>query len=207
MKKFILLALVTMFTLGAAAQVRTSRTFTRQKSNTMWYVRAGMNISTPPGSIGDVDYGDCYLIDGKVGFDVDFGFQKAISSSNAYWGMELGIGSRGVKLQDEERDYDSFSSVAYGVTYSPITLGYKFPLTESIKLDGHLGGFISYDFAYGGDADLDEAFDAGIQVGVGAWFNRFNLDLTYQAGFCNAIEYNNDNCKIGKFMIRVGYAF
>lgn len=203
MKKFILLALVTMFTLGAAAQVRTSRTFTRQKSNTTWYVRAGMNISTPSSFEED---GYKFSPDGKVGFDVDFGFHKAIASSNAYWGMELGVGSRGIKF-DNEYDED-MSAISYGVTYSPITLGYKFPLTESIKLDGHLGGFLAYDFAYGGDYEFDKAFDAGIQVGVGAWFSRFNLDFTYQAGFCNTLEGpDKDFCKVGKFMIRVGYAF
>ena len=72
----------------------------------------------------------------------------------------------------------------------------------------HLGGFLAYDFAYGGDYEFDKAFDAGIQVGVGAWFSRFNLDFTYQAGFCNTLESSDkDFCKIGKFMIRVGYAF
>lgn len=207
MKKFILLTLLAVMTLGAAAQVRTSRTFTRHKSSTTWYARAGMNFSTISNIPEDIKEESKF--DGTVGFDVDFGFQKPFGSSNVYWGMELGVGSRGVKTSDTDPDNDvTYKVSAYGVTYSPLTLGYKYAFTDNFKLDGHLGGFLAYDFAYGGDGELDKAFDAGMQVGVGVWFDRVNLDFTYQAGFCNTCEGPyEDFCKIGKFMIRLGYAF
>lgn len=219
MKKLLTLALMAIITLGATAQVRTSRTFTHVKKTT-WYLRAGMNFSTPSSIKTDEDNSayTTYDASGKVGFDMDFGFQKKIGTSNAYWGMELGVGTRGVDVKEfydgEENENFDGSCTALGITYSPITFGYKYSLTDNIKLDGHLGAFLSYDLGSIGSYsyELDNSFDAGMQIGVGVWFSHVNLDFTYQAGFCNAFNggelYNvKDSCKIGKFMIRLGYAF
>ncbi len=218
MKKLLTLALMAIITLGATAQVRTSRTFTHVKKTT-WYLRAGMNFATPS-SIKTDENNSAYTYDasGKVGFDVDFGFQKKIGTSNAYWGMELGVGTRGVDVKKfydgEEDEYFDGSITALGITYSPITFGYKYSLTDNIKLDGHLGAFLSCDLGNIGSnwLEYNNRFDAGMQIGLGVWLNRVNLDFTYQAGFCNAfngddLDYVKDSCKIGKFMIRLGYAF
>ena len=49
-------------------------------------------------------------------------------------------------------------------------------------------------------------FDAGINIGVGVWYDRFNLDLTYQRGFIDAFS-DADGFKTSNFMIRLGIAF
>ena len=45
-------------------------------------------------------------------------------------------------------------------------------------------------------------FDAGMNIGVGVWYDRFNLDFTYQRGFIKTWECNTSNV-----LIRLGVAF
>ena len=49
-------------------------------------------------------------------------------------------------------------------------------------------------------------FDAGMNIGVGVWYDRFNLDLTYQRGFIDTFS-DADGFKTSYFMIRLGIAF
>lgn len=250
MKKFFIIMASVLMAISADAQVVTSRTTYKAKNSTQWYARIGMSINNAAGGNDFVDgmksEGVDASIGSKVGMDIDFGFQKSIGRSGLYWGMELGIGTRGASLKEKYAAYDDgyesepggenkghFSS--WNVKYSPFTFGYKYSLTEDIKLDGHLGAFFSYDFSgktkysWGDGEDEKETisylkdnydfkcFDAGMQVGIGVWWKKFNLDFTYQRGFVPAAkvfaeaydDYDVKECKLysSNFMIRLGYAF
>jgi len=188
-----------MLCISAQAQLRTSRTFFKSDSRTEWILRAGVSFNNIAGS-------DVNGVSSKTGFDVDFGFNKYFGESNLYWGMELGVGTRGASFEWEDYDgtiYDE-GFTSYNVKYSPFTIGYKFPVTEAIKIDPHVGGYLSYDFSTTNDVSLENDFDAGIQAGVGVWYGRVNLDFMYQRGFINMLE---DGGKTSNFLIRVGYAF
>lgn len=196
MKKLFIIAMVACLSLGASAQILTSRTLANKKSNTTWFVRAGMALN---GATNVEKSGMA------VGYDLEIGFNKPISSSSVYWGMDLGVGTRGFSANDE-------SALAHAVSFTPFTFGYKYSLTEELKLDGHFGGFASYDFAHNDYGDFDNKWDAGIQVGIGAWFKRFNLDFTYQRGFSRLgiVENKNGDWKdvhASTFLIRLGVAF
>lgn len=253
MKKFILITVAASMAVAASAQVKFSRTFGKKESNVTWFVRAGVNFNSVSGDIDEHYYHgeDFYTeengwdekrgpeevkIEGKTGFDVSFGFNKPFGKSSAYWGMELGIGSRGYSAteveQVEERIYDADLGrnnyrytycdgdkgdfTAYNVKFVPFMVGYKYGVTKDIKIDAHIGAFVSYDFAISGDCDdvngaeeEPESLDAGMQLGIGAWYKRFNLDLTWQKGF---LEYSNADCyadaaKHSAIMLRVGVAF
>lgn len=216
MKKLILFAVAIFMAATASAQKVSSTTYVREKPQTMWYGRIGMSINNLAGAPDGLDMGS------KVGMDVDFGFQRNIRHSGLYWGMELGIGTRGASIGEGE---DKLSLSAWNLKYSPVTFGYKYSLTDDIKLDGHLGAFLSYDFTRSAkykdgeewdDDDFDDVdyqkFDAGMQVGIGVWYKRFNLDFTYQRGFAPMAKAWDDNDKEYKFhssnfMIRLGVAF
>lgn len=201
MKKLVLLIVAAALTaVSASAQVVTSRTFVKSKSQTMWYVRAGMSINNLAGASDDSDLG------AKVGMDADLGFHRSIGKSGAYWGMELGVGSRGASYDDENLS-------TWNVKYSPITFGYKYALTDDLKLDGHFGGFASYDFSKKWEVkghdysdDIDNDFDAGMQIGIGAWWKKLNIDFTYQRGFIKMFD-DGDGLTSSNFEIRIGYAF
>jgi hypothetical protein len=46
-------------------------------------------------------------------------------------------------------------------------------------------------------------FDVGLNVGVGVWYDRFNLDLTYQTGFIEVVP----GVKSHAVLLRLGVAF
>ncbi len=189
MKKVLLIALLAVFGISANAQILSSRTVTKPKSNTMWILRAGMTLNNATDNKGGGS---------AIGFDATIGFNKPISSSSVYWGMDLGIGTRGCSFKGYDDD-----ALAYAVRFSPVTFGYKYAFTEDFKLDGHLGAYASYDFAHNDEAEGLDDFDAGVQVGIGAWWKRFNLDVTYQRGFCDMAG----DSKSSNVMIRLGIAF
>lgn len=223
MKKLIAIAFLAVSAMTATAQMMTSRTLMKRENPTTWYVRAGMSVNMLSGlSSADKDaltYGDAEVSTGaKAGFEVDFGFHKPMGKSGAYWGMELGLGNRGGKLTFEE-DGEKYSNSAntWSIKYSPVTFGYKYSLTDNLKLDGHIGAFALVDVSRkakdddGDEIDTDEAFencfDAGLQAGIGVWYNKINLDITYQHGFVGFISMPNDPLKSSALMIRLGYAF
>lgn len=228
MKKVLLLAVMGIMAACASAQVVRSTTYVKEKTPTQWYVRAGLsfnNYTSMTGADADGKQGM------KMGAEFDLGFQRPIKKSGAYWGMELGIGSRGGTYEWDDKEDGKYSYSAWNVKYSPITFGYQYAVTENIKIDGHIGAFVSYDFSksckfsidkkykeYWSDfeieeeeewgKDLMEDFDVGLQIGVGVWVKKFNVDLTYQRGFMDAMSADETKApKSSNLMLRVGYAF
>lgn len=194
MKKLFVFIVAAMAVLSASAQMRTSRTFTKTKSNTEWILRVGPSINSITGIDG---------LNSKVGFDVDIAFNKSFGQSPLYWGMELGIGTRCFG-SDLEYDGEEYGMTAYDIKWSPFTIGYKYAITEDFKLDPHVGAYALYDFATSNDYEFDNKFDVGLQAGLGFWYKRVNLDFMYQFGFVNV---GDDAGKTGNFLIRVGYRF
>ena len=234
MKKIIIVALMAVVGMAANAQLVKSRTFTEKKSNTMWYFRAGLAMNNAAGAGVDnlLSVSDENSAGAKAGYDFSVGFHKPISNFGLYWGMEYGLGTRGAKASfNDYGDEGKASLLAHNVKVSPFTLGYKYSFTDDLKLDLHLGAFLSYDYAGKGKIEWNDGaeeeedkiydledyngFDCGLQAGIGVWFGRFNLELTYQRGFINVSEDDDlvdENGDLGSiyssnFMIRLGVAF
>ena len=218
MKKIILIALLGLTTLAGSAQVLTSRSLMKKQSQTTWYARLGLSIDMLSGlDSEDKDHG--YSLGSKAGMAVDFGFNKPIGKSGVYWGMELGVQTRGGKINRYIERYDETSSAtltSWDVQYLPINFGYKYSITDDVKLDIHLGGFLSCDFTHkakdddGDELDtdvFDNRFDAGVQVGLGIWYKKVNLDFAYQHGFIEYTTSEYSSINTAAFMIRLGYAF
>ena len=117
MKKLVIALFAAMLCISAQAQLRTSRTFFKSNSRTEWILRAGVSFNNIAGT-------DAEGLSSKTGFDVDFGFNKYFGQSNLYWGMELGVGTRGASLE-YEGEKEGFTS--YNVKYSPFTIGSSSP--------------------------------------------------------------------------------
>ncbi len=223
MKKLLTLAIAAIaMATTTNAQIVSSRsqlvtTTTEVKpSTTTWLVRAGLNIMNFTGD-------DAKEFDSKVGYDVAFSFQKSLGSVDGlYWGMEFGLGSRGWHYEDGSDE--TYSQLAHNFRWSPFTIGYKYAITDAFKVEAHLGAFASVDYAgkikwtygdYDGDikiGDWDEfyyddwnRFDAGLQLGFGVWYDRYNLDFTWQRGFIEGVK--DYKMYTSNFMIRLGVAF
>ena len=153
---------------------------------------------------------------GGGGSDIPSKYDKNLfgGGAGAYWGMEFGLGSRGFKA-------DEMKCIAHNIQYSPFTFGWKIGVADNLSIDPHLGVFASYDYtskmkesgesiSWGDFADYLEVdynhFDAGMNIGVGLWYDRFNLDFTYQRGFIDVFS-DLDGIKTSNFMIRLGIAF
>lgn len=213
MKKLLLMAVTAFMAVSASSQVMTSYSYTSSKTPTLWYARLGVSFNNVAGAGDFVEAemeGDGSSSLGcRAGMDIDFGFQRPMGNFGLYWGMELGIGTRGgaVKYDYDDGGYEKGHITTWNVKYSPFTFGYKYSVTDDIKLDVHLGAYVSYDFSgkavWSWDEDGEEEtpisdlkdsewdfqpFDAGIQFGIGVWWKRFNLDFTYQRGFVPAAK-------------------
>ena len=211
MKKVLSIVAALLLCVGTQAQIVSSRSTIvktqKQASNTQWFLRAGVNMMNLSGDGIDGT-------DSNIGYNATLGYQKSLGGAVAYWGLEFALGSRGFKVDD-------MKCIAHNVQYSPFTFGWKIGVADNISIDPHLGVFASYDYtskmkedgesiSWGDFADALEVdynhFDAGMNIGVGVWYDRFNLDLTYQRGFIDVFT-DADGIKTSNFMIRQGIAF
>lgn len=202
MKKLLIFAVMAAMGFSAQAQLMRSTTFyEKERVPATWYLRAGMSINNVAGANTFSEETDG-SIGSKIGYDVAVGFQKSIKDRGFYWGMEFGLGTGGAKneMETESSYVYKQSYVAHNIKLTPLLFGYKYAFSDVMSLDVHLGAFAQFAYAgkynvsgshddeewsedYGVDDALDTRFDAGIQAGVGVWFSRFNIDLTYQRGF------------------------
>lgn len=219
MKKLLSLAVALLLCVGVQAQIVSSRSVSiksaqKQPSETQWFLRGGLNVMKLTGD-GAEGTGS------KLGYNFVYGFQKSLGTVGTYWGMEFGLGSRGWKSEESESGYEySLSQMAHNVQVSPFTFGYKYNITDAVAIDAHLGAYVSFDYlgkikekeSYDGESEETSVnigdwedwkrFDAGMNIGVGIWYDRFNLDFSYQRGFIKTWESNTSNV-----LIRLGVAF
>lgn len=213
MKKVSLFFAALLFCAGIQAQIVTSSsrritTTTRTPSTTTHYMRLGLNFMhyTGDGAEG---------LDGKLGYDFTLGFQKPIGTSGLYWGMEYGLGSRGASYSED--DYYEESIMCHNIHFSPFNMGFKYNVSGKWSVDPHLGAYVSADYigkakweeeGRKGDSSMSDwedynRIDVGLRVGIGVWYDRFNLDLTYQRGFLESFDETNSS----NLMLRLGVAF
>ena len=219
MKKFLFLVVATLIGCMASAQIVQSTMVTKEKKQRKveWILRAGLSIDNFSGDVVD-DYNETCIVNSsfgsKTGYDVSIGYNLPIGRSGIYWGQELGMSSMGtdMKLDFEDGEYvgkGNFSVTAHRAKLVPIQFGYKYKIKDNIKLDAHVGCYVSYNFlrsvkynyeifkgneiifqrdhnddGYHDDdycfRNLIADFDAGIHIGIGVWYKRYNLDICYQ---------------------------
>lgn len=99
----------------------------------------------------------------------------------------------------------------------PLTVGYKYNLTDNLAVDGRFGAFFGVDMAgkydFGdddgdvkiGDIEDYKRCDGGLIIGMGVWYKRINIDYTFKRGFGEVWE--DGPAGAVNHMIRLGYAF
>lgn len=241
-----------------------------KSGKTIWVIRAGVGFNGFTGSSIETtklqwENNDWNGSFGKAtGYEFTLGFNKSFGNHPLYWGMELGMASRGYTSSssweksgssaisggtDYHGKFQDESMLCHTVKFSPFTIGYRYTFLEKMTADIHLGAYASYDIAgkykrdytdhiistskYGNrndkttsstetkikDYDNMKRYDAGINLGIGYWFGKFNIDFTWQRGFIAIFEGGNELVKIGKesrkrgnlftnnFQLKLGYAF
>ncbi len=215
MKKiFTLIAALAMIVSAATAQIVHSGGVKineeKTPSESMWYARFGLNMMKCGGDVSDFkDY-----IKSNLGYQIVWGFEKPLGP--LFWGMEYGLGSRGYKLKDGDAKETWFAHNGY---FSPFNLGYKYAVSGDFEVEGHIGAYVSGDYAgkfveddghdsedfsiY--DADDYSYVDAGMVFGFGVWYNSVGLDFSFQKGFINMTK--DVKVHTSNFMIRLGFKF
>ena len=210
MKKLIIIFCAILYTTSLSAQFSKS---------TIWMVRAGAATNMFTGT----SYQDTKL---KMSYAAGVEFYQPVAL-NWYWGSGLLFGSRGYEKDISPAEYPEYQNITKkSIAHSlqiPLYVGYKHFLTNKLAIDGHLGGFFSADYrgrkeviGANGIKEINMEHwddyrhcDGGVMVGVGLWYGKFNLDVTYQKGFAH--EYfgleNKTKGSAGSFMVRLGYAF
>ena len=202
MKKFMFLIVAAFVCSTMNAQLVTSTSFKKGKAATTWYVKAGATLANMS-SEGE-------SADALFGYNVGLAFDRTIGSGGMFWGSGLQLATKGFKF-----GYDG-EEVKLNVhkLELPLNLGYKLGVSDDLAIDARVGGFVNFDLfgkmteEYDGDeesvniGDIDdyERLSAGLQFGVGVWYQ--NLNFTYQAGLLEANDMKEKN-----WMISVGYAF
>ncbi len=190
---------------GASAQIvtSTSRAIRYQDagpSKLSGFVKAGFSVMTLEAEGAGA----------KVGYNVVVGLQRTIGNVGiAYYGAEVGLGSRGW-------GEDDYGAIAHNVQCSPLTFGCMIPIGADklkLKLDPHLGIFASVDYIsrcsdgeYAWDMDDYDDYciaDCGMNLGIGLWWGRYNFDVTYQQGFVDILP----DSKSANVLFRLGVAF
>lgn len=231
MKKLILLSLITLMGLNLNAQLVRSRSFQKSDARITWFVRGGLSLNGINGDYVEsmkeeaVHEGAKGSFGFKPGFDISVGFERFFGKKNLYWGAELGVGTRGFTFDYKTDNYNDKENMNAFNAKLPIYLGYCHPITEDLKIDAHVGPYVSFDFAgkYSEEDDhwdmgeLEDEFnyqrlDVGAAAGIGVWYDRFLLDVTYQRGFMNWMEPYYEYRSSGQgtshnIIVRLGVAF
>lgn len=205
MKKFLLAVVAVLVSLNLVAQ---------NHESTIWYAKAGINISDVK-----VKYIDC--TDPIVGYHIGVAFDKPIGTSGLFFGSGLQLGTKGFKISSSTfEDLTEYEGAEFKIHANkleiPVSIGYKIDMKNDFYVDARVGAFANYDVwgkaklkaegesesAKLKDIEDYDRFSAGIHFGIGIWYQRLNFNITYMNGLVKQNEYKERTWSIG-----IGYAF
>lgn len=167
----------------------------------------------------------------KAGFNVGGGFISHFRPSNPsdfYWGAEVGVSQVGGGFDSVNTFrpgiigvFQSGSS-SYVSIYCGPGIGWMKPLTGNIKLDVHFNPEALFIVGSGSDVDgverpsyNDDQYDTVVHIsnvnvahfalrgGIGVWYKKFNIDLSYRG----VVKFSENENGYNNFILSVGYAF
>ncbi len=194
---------------------RTEKRQAKKPSN--WFIKLGYGVCKFTGSEDEL-----FLIRGyrNAVYKIDVGFTKPfVELSNGrinlapYWGMDFSLGNRSV---DYGKIYGTYN--AHNLQWSP-NVGLNIALSRYFSFDLHLGPYLSYDYSvswpddefywngYGYSyIDKPNQFDAGLNLGIGFWINRVELEFSFQKGFVfTELIDEDEGGKTNILLLKLGY--
>lgn len=214
MKKYLLLAICAVMTLGASAQRASSSSSTffsskRAETPVRFGITAGLNIAGQTWKDGDISYSPDSRLGFNVGLTVDFPILESL-----YIKSGLLYTTKGSK--DEDDGYEEKLSPAY--LEIPVLASYRYDFSDAAQWQLNFGPYIAYGiggkYKYGdyeedyfGD-DGAKRFDLGLQIGTGITLGQhYNIGIAYQFGLVNTVDDGDETLKNHNFMINLGYIF
>ena len=182
---------------------RTEKKQTKKPSN--WFIKLGYGGCKFTGSEDELEEIRGYR---NPVYKIDIGFTKPfVELSNGrinlapYWGMDFSFGNRSV-------DYDYHRYTAHNLQWSP-NIGLDIALSRYFCFDLHIGPYLSYDYSvkwFDDKYDKPNQFDAGLNMGIGFWINRVELEFSFQKGFVfTNISGEDLGGKTNILLLKLGY--
>ena len=185
MKKLLVLAIASIMSLGASAQLITSNTMTYSHKKGSGYNRIGASynsISTDAEGSGSVS-------------GASLSWTKGISVSKSMpLYIETGIGATYA--------FDELNALTATI---PLNVTYKLPVTEGIKIAPLAG--LTFNGNILSDADDVKVFSLGWQAGVSVELGKFYVGVTYGGGLTNYAGNESYSCKLNNLAATVGIVF
>lgn len=183
-----------------------------------WNVKGGVGASTmrSPEFVGSTK--------SKVVWRIGLGLETPISN-NFLFMPSIELANKGTEIEMEEPGYYK-TNQELSVTYIqvPLLLAYRVPLgTQNLTFKA--GPYLAYgvscslkgtdivngtpkSFSVDGFSNTGvKEFDAGVTVGVGYEYRRFELGAEYEYGFANIVDGGEIKVKNGAFYVTLGYKF
>lgn len=184
---------------------RTEKKQTKKPSN--WFIKLGYGGCKFTGSEDELDGIRGYR---NAVYKIDIGFTKTfVELSNGrinlapYWGMDFSFGNRSVDYSFGYRTY-----TAHNLQWSP-NIGLDIALSRYFCFDLHIGPYLSYDYSvkwFDDKYDKPNQFDAGLNMGIGFWINRVELEFSFQKGFVfTNISGEDLGGKTNILLLKLGY--
>lgn len=184
---------------------RTEKKQTKKPSN--WFIKLGYGGCKFTGSEDELERIRGYR---NAVYKIDIGFTKPfVELSNGrinlapYWGMDFSFGNRSV-----DYDYWEDTYTAHNLQWSP-NIGLDIALSRYFCFDLHIGPYLSYDYSvkwFDDKYDKPNQFDAGLNMGVGFWINRVELEFSFQKGFVFTDIIDEDlGGKTNILLLKLGY--
>ena len=170
-------------------------------------VRAGLNIN----SLSAEGF------DSRIGYHVGAVMDWNVAK-NLYVQPGLYFTTRGAKAEYADEEV----KVNMNNLQIPISVSYRFPVSETVKIDVNAGPYVAFGlggkYKYSGEEGSAETkvfgsegvckrFDAGLRFGAGVHLQQFSLGLIYDLGLSNIAEDSVGKIKNGSFQISLGYNF
>lgn len=191
-------------------------------------VKAGMNLSNLS---GDGVEGT----DAKVGFNVGLTVDYALTQDLFLMsGLEFTTKGAKASFSDSYEGVNAEMNITINSMYLqlPVHAGYKFDVSEGMKLNLHAGPYVAYgiggksktkikgdiagrdinlepegDVDMFGDKGMANRFDFGLGLGVGAEFGKFGVGLGYDLGLTNIAKDSKEKVRNMNAYLTVGYKF
>lgn len=184
---------------------RTEKNQTKKPSN--WFIKLGYGGCKFTGPDHKLDKIRGYR---NAVYKIDIGFTKPfVELSNGrinlapYWGMDFSFGNRSVDYSFGYRTY-----TAHNLQWSP-NIGLDIALSRYFCFDLHIGPYLSYDYSvkwFDDKYDKPNQFDAGLNMGIGFWINRVELEFSFQKGFVfTNISGEDLGGKTNILLLKLGY--
>lgn len=225
MKKMMTLAFAAMLSLSASAQLISSNTLTREKSN--GYSRFDVSYNSLSFD-KDID-------ESCSGVSLSWAKGSPISSTAPLF-VEVGFGatyawkSKSETVEYYRYKYDMETKTTFASIQVPVNLVYKYEVVDGLTLSPYAGLYLRGNLLaetkveVNGNSEKHNWFDSyedggykakrlslGWQIGIGVEYSKLYAGISYGSDFTKCIDINEDEAKfsskINTFSAKVGVLF